>query len=72
MVLENIIGKGKLLELYSMTETSPVSTMNPSKGKKKLGTVGMPFLNTHIKIVDRTKDMIIVGELNFMNSNRPN
>ncbi|RLC00927.1 MAG: AMP-dependent synthetase [Deltaproteobacteria bacterium] len=50
--LEDIIGKGKLLELYGMTETSPVSTMNPSKGKKKLGTVGMPFLNTDIKLVD--------------------
>jgi long-chain acyl-CoA synthetase len=32
--LERIIGQGKLLELYGMTETSPVSTMNPSKGKK--------------------------------------
>ena len=50
--LENIIGKGKLLELYGMTETSPVSTMNPSKGKKKLGTVGMPFFNTDVKLVD--------------------
>ena len=52
VVLENIIGEGKLLELYGMTETSPVSTMNPSKGKKKLGTVGLPFLNTQIKFVD--------------------
>jgi len=50
--LENIIGKGKLLELYGMTETSPVSTMNPSKGKKKLGTVGMPFMNVECKLVD--------------------
>lgn len=51
-VLEDIIGEGKLLELYGMTETSPVSTMNPSRGTKKLGTVGMPFLNTDIKLVD--------------------
>ena len=50
--LENIIGEGKLLELYGMTETSPVSTMNPSKGKKKLGSVGMPFLNVECKLVD--------------------
>ncbi|MBD3256448.1 MAG: AMP-binding protein [Candidatus Lokiarchaeota archaeon] len=52
VVLESIIGKGKLLELYGMTETSPVSTMNPSIGEKKLGTVGMPFLNVELKIVD--------------------
>jgi len=50
--LESIIGKGKLLELYGMTETSPVSTMNPSKGRKKLGTVGMPILNVACKLVD--------------------
>jgi long-chain acyl-CoA synthetase len=53
--LENIIGKGKLLELYGMTETSPVSTMNPSRGKKKLGTVGVPFLNVDCKLVDPVK-----------------
>jgi len=50
--LEGIIGKGKLLELYGMTETSPVTVMNPSKGQKKLGSIGMPFLNTEIKLVD--------------------
>jgi long-chain acyl-CoA synthetase len=49
---ENIIGKGKILELYGMTETSPVSTMNPSRGKRKLGTIGVPFLNTEMKLVD--------------------
>lgn len=49
---ESIIGKGKILELYGMTETSPVSTMNPMKGKRKLGTIGMPFLNTEAKLVD--------------------
>lgn len=50
--LETIIGEGKLLELYGMTETSPVATMNPSKGRKKLGTVGMPIMNTDIKLVN--------------------
>jgi long-chain acyl-CoA synthetase len=49
---ESIIGKGKILELYGMTETSPVSTMNPMKGQRKLGTIGMPFLNTEAKLVD--------------------
>jgi long-chain acyl-CoA synthetase len=61
--LESIIGKGKLLELYGMTETSPVSTMNPSRGRKKLGTVGMPFLNTEIKLVDlRSGQEVPLGE----------
>ena len=35
-----------------MTETSPVSTMNPSKGPKKLGSVGMPFMNVECKLIE--------------------
>ncbi len=49
---ESIVGKGKILELYGMTETSPVSVMNPMKGKRKLGSIGVPFLNTEAKLVD--------------------
>jgi long-chain acyl-CoA synthetase len=49
---EAIVGKSKLLEVYGMTETSPLTTMNPSKGKKKLGSIGLPILNTDIKLVD--------------------
>ncbi len=61
--LENIIGQGKLLELYGMTETSPVATMNPSKGKKRLGTIGMPFLNVECKLVDpATGEEVPLGE----------
>ena len=61
--LEGIIGKGKLLELYGMTETSPVSTMNPAKGEKKLGTIGMPFLNVDLKLVDPgTGEEVPLGE----------
>jgi len=50
--LERIVGKGKLLELYGMTETSPVTVINPSQGKKKLGSIGLPLINTEIKLVD--------------------
>ena len=61
--LEKIVGEGKILELYGMTETSPVATMNPYKGKKKRGTVGMPFFNTAIKMVDEnTGEEVPVGE----------
>jgi long-chain acyl-CoA synthetase len=61
--LESIIGEGKLLELYGMTETSPVATMNPSKGKKKLGTVGMPILNVECKVAEpATGEEVPVGE----------
>lgn len=51
-ILESVIGKGKLIELYGMTETSPLSAGNPSKGKKKLGHVGLPLTNIDFKVVD--------------------
>ncbi|MBY9010196.1 MAG: AMP-binding protein [Candidatus Lokiarchaeota archaeon] len=61
--LESIVGEGKLLELYGMTELSPVATMNPSLGKKKLGKVGLPFLNVELKLVDpETGNEVPLGE----------
>jgi long-chain acyl-CoA synthetase len=61
--LERIIGKGKLLELYGMTETSPVATVNPSKGTRKLGSIGLPFLNVDLKLVDPgTGEKVPLGE----------
>lgn len=50
--LESIVGEGKLLEVYGMTECSPLSTMNPYKGKRKLGSIGLPLLNVELKLVD--------------------
>jgi len=47
-----VVGKGKLIENYGMSETSPLIASNPSKGTKKLGSIGMPILNTDVKLVD--------------------
>ena len=61
--LEEIVGKGRLLELYGMTELSPVATMNPSIGKKILGKVGLPIQNVKLKIVDPdTGEEVPLGE----------
>lgn len=61
--LESIVGEGKLLEVYGMTETSPLTTMNPYRGVKKLGTIGLPLMNTEIKLVDpSTGDEVKLGE----------
>jgi long-chain acyl-CoA synthetase len=50
--LENIIGHGKLIEAYGMTETSPLTAINPTWGEKKLGCIGLPLPNTVIKLLD--------------------
>ncbi|MFX1321119.1 MAG: AMP-binding protein, partial [Promethearchaeota archaeon] len=49
---ENVVGKDKVLEVYGMTEASPIVTMNPYLGVKKIGTVGIPVSSTQVKIVD--------------------
>ena len=61
--LESIVGAGKLLEVYGMTETSPLTTANPSKGERKLGSIGLPLLNTELKLVDpNTGKEVPLGE----------
>lgn len=61
--LEQIIGKGKLLEAYGMTETSPLTVMNPVMGQKKLGSIGLPLPNTDIKLIDpETRNPVPQGE----------
>ncbi|MBU2489658.1 MAG: AMP-binding protein [Proteobacteria bacterium] len=52
--LESVVGQGMLLEVYGMTETSPLTVMNPMKGKKKLGHIGLPILNTDVLLLDTT------------------
>jgi long-chain acyl-CoA synthetase len=61
---EGVVGKGKVVEAYGMTEASPGVTMNPYLGIKKIGTVGVPFPNTELKLVsvsDRNKE-VPIGE----------
>jgi len=50
--MEAVVGKGKVVEVYGMTETSPLTIMNLHKGIKKIGKVGIPIQSTRIKIVD--------------------
>ncbi|NHI91282.1 MAG: AMP-dependent synthetase [Candidatus Lokiarchaeota archaeon] len=49
---EKMNAKNKILEVYGMTEASPLATGNPFKGTKKIGTVGLPLQDTEVKLVD--------------------
>lgn len=62
-IFEGVIGKGKIIELYGMTETSPLTVGNPSRGKKKLGHIGLPFPNVDFKLVEPdTGNEVPLGE----------
>jgi len=50
--LEATIGVGNFIELYGMTETSPVTCCNPRYGKKKASSIGMPLSDTEYRLVD--------------------
>lgn len=60
---ENIVGKGKLVEVFGMTETSPITTALPFYGKKVPGSVGIPLPDTEVKLVDpETGSIVPVGK----------
>ncbi len=60
---EKVVGEGKLTEGLGMTETSPLTIINPTFGKKKPSSVGVPISDTEIRLVDtQTGEMVGVGE----------
>lgn len=59
---------GKLVEGFGLSEASPVTHCSPINGKRKPGSIGLPFPDTVAKIVDEetgTKSLKIgeIGEL---------
>jgi len=54
--MESVVGENKFIELYGMTETSPVSVCNPRYGMKKVGSVGLPYPDTELKLTDPETD----------------
>ena len=48
---ETITG-GKLVEGYGLTETSPVTHINPPSGSSKIGSIGLVIADTEARIMD--------------------
>ncbi len=44
--------KSRIVEGFGLTETSPVTHVNPLAGVRKVGTIGVPFPDTDARIVD--------------------
>ncbi len=70
--LESIVGKGKIIEVLGMTETSPILTSLPHYGLKKAGSAGIPICDTELKVVDpTTKEIVPQGESGEMVARGP-
>ena len=59
---------GKLVEGYGLTETSPVTHINPPTGSPKTGSIGLPIADTEVRIMDPetgTREMPLgeIGEI---------
>jgi long-chain acyl-CoA synthetase len=42
----------RIAEAYGMTEASSVTHVNPLKGQRKFGSIGIPIIGTEAKVVD--------------------
>ncbi len=49
--------KGYLVEGYGMTETSPATVVNPFRGKRRVGSIGVPIPSTSVEIVSVEPDV---------------
>lgn len=53
--------KSTIIEGFGMSETSPVTHVNPLYGTRKIGSIGVPMSNTDAKIVDAEDDTRTLG-----------
>ncbi len=51
----------RLVEGYGLSEASPVTHTNPVFGDSRLGTIGLPYPDTEVKIVDPESGEKILG-----------
>lgn len=51
----------RLVEGYGLSEASPVTHTNPVFGDSRLGTVGLPYPDTEVKIVDPDTGVEVLG-----------
>ncbi len=59
---------GKLIEGYGLSEASPITHANPVYGKNVAGSIGLPFPDTEVKImdIDTGKEELPIGEVGEM------
>ena len=61
-----------LCEGYGLSEASPVVCVNPRFGVRKVGSIGLPLPDVHVKIVDSDMNEKPVGEIGELAVKGPN
>ena len=63
---------GRLVEGYGLTESSPVTHANPIWGKRKNGSIGLPWPGTDCRIVDpESGEELEIGETGLLQVRGP-
>jgi len=73
-VLERFEEKFKvpLLEGYGLTEASPVVSLNPLRGIRKPGSVGLPLEGIEVKVVNERGEQLSAGKIGELLVKGPN
>ncbi len=53
--------KSVLIEGYGLTEASPVVCCNPVDGSDRVGTIGLPFPNVEVRLMDESGAEVPIG-----------
>jgi long-chain acyl-CoA synthetase len=51
----------RLIEGYGLSEATPVTHANPAYGESRIGTIGVPYPDTEVKIVDLVTGENVMG-----------
>jgi len=62
----------EIIEGYGLTECSPVVSVNPLQGRKKLGSVGLPINDVSVKIVNDQFEEVPIGKFGELIVQGPN
>ncbi|MCI4364897.1 MAG: long-chain fatty acid--CoA ligase [Thermoplasmata archaeon] len=64
---------GTLIEGYGLSETSPVTHVNPTEGERRPGSIGLPLPNTDQRVVDVETGtrVLAVGEVGELDVHGP-
>ncbi len=54
--------KSPVVEGFGLTETSPVTACNPIDGTDRRGTIGLPFPDTDVKLIDDDGNEVPMGQ----------